>query len=273
VIEPVGAAARARSALGVPDGPSGAPVAEFVASDEDGVMAHNTEVAAVGAGAAGEPDGTGHGTEERGSDDTATAVVEGGAGDDGDDTAAADVDGTTDDGGPSTTDEVAPDADAGADELPAGTDEAGTTPPQRVTGDYRMAVVSSVALDLPHQHPAVVLRETEAPRRQLTFSVGLQDGIALSHALRRVPTPRPLTHELMADVLAGFDIDLVAVRLVGRQGSTYFAELDLRGRNGRSVHSCRPTDALTLALRQPVPVPILIDSRLFESSGDVAPPV
>jgi len=258
VIEPVGAAARARSALGVPDGPSGAPVAEFVASDEDGVMAHNTEVAAVGAGAAGEPDGTGHGTEERGSDDTATAVVEGGAGDD---------------GGPSTTDEVAPDADAGADELPAGTDEAGTTPPQRVTGDYRMAVVSSVALDLPHQHPAVVLRETEAPRRQLTFSVGLQDGIALSHALRRVPTPRPLTHELMADVLAGFDIDLVAVRLVGRQGSTYFAELDLRGRNGRSVHSCRPTDALTLALRQPVPVPILIDSRLFESSGDVAPPV
>ena len=121
--------------------------------------------------------------------------------------------------------------------------------------------------------PTVTLRETEAPRRQLTFSVGLPDGIALSHALRRVPTPRPLTHELMADVLAGFDIDLVAVRLVGRQGSTYFAELDLRGRNGRSVHSCRPTDALTLALRQAVPVPILIDSRLFESSGDVAPPV
>jgi bifunctional DNase/RNase len=139
-------------------------------------------------------------------------------------------------------------------------------------GDFRMAVVSAVGMDLPSQHPAVVLRETESPRRQLTFSVGFQDGVALSTALRRLPTPRPLTHELMADILAGFDVDVVAVRLVGRQGTTYFAELDLRGRNGRSVYSCRPTDALTLALRQPVPVPILIDARLFEVLGDVEPP-
>jgi hypothetical protein len=139
-------------------------------------------------------------------------------------------------------------------------------------GEYRMAIVTSVTVDLPVQHPTVVLRETESPRRQLSFSVGLQDGIAISHALRRIPTPRPLTHELVADILQAFDIDVVAVRLVGRQGSTYFAELDLRGRNGRSVQSCRPSDAVTIALRQPVPVPILIDARLFEVLGDVAPP-
>ncbi|HEV3265227.1 MAG TPA: bifunctional nuclease family protein [Acidimicrobiales bacterium] len=139
-----------------------------------------------------------------------------------------------------------------------------------ITG-YRMAIVTSVTVDLPVQHPTVVLRETESPRRQLSFSVGLQDGIAISQALRRIPTPRPLTHELVADVLQAFDVDVVAVRLVGRQGSTYFAELDLRGPNGRSVHSCRPSDAVAIALRQPVPVPILIDSRLFEVLGDVAP--
>ena len=144
--------------------------------------------------------------------------------------------------------------------------------PQPVsTDDYRTAIVSSVTVDLPNQHPTLVLRETESPRRQLSFSVGLQDGVGLSHALRRVPTPRPLTHELVADILQGFDIDVVAVRLVGRHGSIYFAELDLRGRNGRSVHSCRPSDAITIALHQPVPVPILIDSRLFEVLGDVAP--
>lgn len=140
------------------------------------------------------------------------------------------------------------------------------------TDGYRMAIVTSVTVDLPIQHPTVVLRETESPRRQLSFSVGLQDGTAISHALRRIPTPRPLTHELVADVLQAFDIDVVAVRLVGRQGSTYFAELDLRGPQGRSVQSCRPSDALAIALRQPVPVPILIDSRLFEVLGDVAPP-
>lgn len=162
-----------------------------------------------------------------------------------------------------------PAADRSASEPDA---EIGANDASGAGGEYRMAIVSSVTLDLPTQHPSVVLRETESPRRQLTFSVGLQDGIALSHALRRVPTPRPLTHELMGDVLAGFDIDVVAVRLVGRQGAIYFAELDLRGRNARSVHSCRPTDALTVALRQAVPVPILIDVRLFETRGDVEPP-
>ena len=137
--------------------------------------------------------------------------------------------------------------------------------------EFRMAIVADVSVALPSQFPTVVLRETEAPRRQLSFAVGMQDGVGLSHALRRVPTPRPLTHELVSDVLSGFDIDVVAVRLVGRQGQTYFAELDLRGRTGRNVHSCRPTDALAIALRQAVPVPILIDSRLFEESGNVVP--
>lgn len=139
-------------------------------------------------------------------------------------------------------------------------------------GHYRVVVVSSVTLDLPDQHPIVVLREAESPRRQLSFAVGLQDGIALAQALRRLPTPRPLTHELTSSVLRSFDIDVVAVRLVGRQGSTYFAELDLRGRDRRSVLSCRPSDALALALRQPVAVPVLVDVRLLELSTDVLPP-
>lgn len=137
--------------------------------------------------------------------------------------------------------------------------------------EFRMAIVGDVNITLPSQFPTVVLRETEAPRRQLSFAVGMQDGVGLSHALRRIPTPRPLTHELITDVLAGFDIDVVAIRVVGRQGKTYFAELDLRGRTGRNVYSCRPTDALAIALHQAVPVPILIDSRLFEEEGDVVP--
>jgi len=138
--------------------------------------------------------------------------------------------------------------------------------------DFRMALVSSVTLDLPSQHPSVVLRETDTPRRQLTFAIGMPDAVALSHAHRRIATPRPLTHELMSDALQAFDIDVVAVRIVGRTGSVYFAELDLRGRTGRSVLSCRPSDAITIALHQPVQVPILIDARLLESEGDVAPP-
>jgi uncharacterized protein len=170
-------------------------------------------------------------------------------------------------------DPVAPvNEDSGPDQPVASVEDEDPMVPAASASGFRMAIVTSVTVDLPVQHPTVVLRETESPRRQLSFSVGLQDGIAISHGLRRIPTPRPLTHELVADVLQAFDIDVVAVRLVGRQGTTYFAELDLRGPNGRSVHSCRPSDAVAIALRQPVPVPILIDSRLFEVLGDVPPP-
>jgi len=163
----------------------------------------------------------------------------------------------------------APPAAPAAPEAPAAPPSPAPAP---VMGDYRMALIAAVNVDLPNQHPTVVLRESESPRRQLSFSIGFQDAVVLTHAMRRIPTPRPLTHELMSQVLQGFDIDVVAVRLVGRQGAIYFAELDLRGRTGRSVYSCRPSDGLTVALLQPVSVPILIDRRLFEVAGDVAPP-
>ena len=199
-----------------------------------------------------------------------------------DPTAAAmvDTDPTVDDG-PIEGAGVGHDADRPATETKAGTEpepaiepepEPVYTVPDDGSAHFSMALVSSVTVDLPNQHPAVCLREMESPRRQLTFNVGLQDGVALSHAMRRIPTPRPLTHELMSDVLQRFDIDLVAVRIVGRVGTVHFAELDLRGRGGRSVHACRPTDGLILALHQPVQVPILIDERLLETGDDVPPP-
>ncbi len=137
---------------------------------------------------------------------------------------------------------------------------------------FSTALVTSVTLDLPNQHPVILLRESEPPGRHISFAVSMADAVALAHSLRRIPTPRPGTHELTGDILQRFDIDIVAVRLVGRSGSIYFAELDLRGRDRHTVHSCRPSDALTLAMRQPVPAPILVDLRLWEPDVDVEPP-
>ncbi len=144
-------------------------------------------------------------------------------------------------------------------------------PVEHARGDFRVVVVAGVSVDLPNQFATVVLRETEPPGRQVSFAIGLQDAVALSHAVRRIATPRPLTTELLAEVIGSFDIDVVAVRVVGRQGSTYFAELDLQGRSGRAVLSCRPSDGLTVAQLQRVPVPILVDRRLIEGHGDVSP--
>ena len=131
--------------------------------------------------------------------------------------------------------------------------------------------VDGVSLDLPAQFPTVTLLESEPPLRSLVFPIGLPEGTALALALRKMESPRPMTHELFVQVLQRVHIDVIAVRLIGREQGNYLAELDLMAPNGRERLSCRPSDGLVLAQRMPVPAPILVDERLLEGSGDVVP--
>ncbi len=136
---------------------------------------------------------------------------------------------------------------------------------------FRVMDVDEVVLDLPSQYPAVTLVESEPPMRELVFPVGLPEGTALAQALRRLAGRRPMTHELFIQVLQRARIDVIAVRLVGRDDGNLLAELDLMTPAGRERIDCRPSDGIVLALRMPVPAPILVDERLLETSADVAP--
>lgn len=136
---------------------------------------------------------------------------------------------------------------------------------------FRVMDLESVVLELPTQYPVVTLLEAEPPMRTLTFPIGLSEGTALTLAQRRMSSPRPLTHELFMDVLNRVRIDVIAVRLTGRDHGNYLAELDLMTPQGRERVPCRPSDGLVLALRMPVPAPILADERLLLQSGDVEP--
>jgi uncharacterized protein len=136
---------------------------------------------------------------------------------------------------------------------------------------FRVMDVADVSLDLPSQYPSVTLQEAEPPLRSLVFPVGLPEGTALALALRRMDSPRPLTHELFAQVMARAHLDVIAVRLTGRENGNYLAELDFMAPNGRERVPCRPSDGLVMALRMSVPAPILVDERLLEQAGDVIP--
>ena len=57
-----------------------------------------------------------------------------------------------------------------------------------------MSTASS--LELPAQFPTVTLVESEPPLRNLVFPIGLTEGTALALALRKMASPRPMTHEL-----------------------------------------------------------------------------
>ena len=125
-------------------------------------------------------------------------------------------------------------------------------------GVWHLVDVTDVAMALPSPYPEVVLQEREPPFRVLRVPVALADGTAIAHAWRRVGTPRPLTHELLVDVLGRHQVVVEAVRVTAVEGGTFHAELDTTGRTGRQVVPCRTSDALALALRQRPTAPILV---------------
>ncbi len=127
-----------------------------------------------------------------------------------------------------------------------------------------------VLIVLPSSNPVVVLQEADAPYRELRIPIGGAEGVAIGYAARRIATPRPLTHELMSLILRDFDLTLEVVRITGSTGSSFTAEIVVSGLSGTRTIDCRPSDAIALALRQRLPVPIVAAPGVLEQAGSGA---
>jgi hypothetical protein len=124
-----------------------------------------------------------------------------------------------------------------------------------------------VVLMLPATHPVVVLQEADAPFRELRIPVGGAEGIAIAYAARGVATPRPLTHEIFAKLLEEFAMTLDVVRITEVRGNAFSAEIVVSGPLGARLIDCRPSDAIALALRQRLPVPIMASPVVLSVAG------
>jgi bifunctional DNase/RNase len=122
---------------------------------------------------------------------------------------------------------------------------------------FRVMNVESVLYDLNDASPLVHLMEEESPFRYLAIPLAVSDAIALQHAHSGVEGRRPSTSELMTTILTRLQAEVIAARIVRYDAGIFYAELDLMTPRGREVFDCRTSDALTLALRQRVPAPIL----------------
>jgi hypothetical protein len=101
----------------------------------------------------------------------------------------------------------------------------------------------------------VSLREDDHPRRQFDIYIGLSEGIAIRMMLDGEVAPRPLTHDLFVLALERVGVTLKHVVITHVSNGTYFAEIVLSPEAGEgTVVSCRPSDALALALRSNSPI-------------------
>ena len=125
--------------------------------------------------------------------------------------------------------------------------------------------VVGVRVELPANQPILLLRETSGDR-YLPIWIGSVEATAIALEQQGVKPARPLTHDLLKDVIAGLGRRLEQVRITDLQEGTFYAELIFDG--GVKV-SARPSDSVALALR--TGVPIHADERVLAEAGLIIP--
>ena len=105
-----------------------------------------------------------------------------------------------------------------------------------------------VRVELPANQPIVLLKERHGPR-YLPIWIGAVEATAIAFALQGVETARPLTHDLMVDVLAAAGITVTAVHVTDLREGTYYAELHMKRGDEDIVVSSRTSDAIAIATR------------------------
>lgn len=100
-----------------------------------------------------------------------------------------------------------------------------------------------------------MLREDRAEAaRVLPILIGGPEASAIHSAMEGIAPPRPLTHDLLVTVLQTLGASLERVVITEVREHTFFAELHLRTASGESVVSCRPSDAIAIAVRTSTPI-------------------
>ena len=102
-----------------------------------------------------------------------------------------------------------------------------------------------VRVEMPSNQPIVLLRESGG-ERYLPIWIGAVEATAIAFAQQGVVPPRPLTHDLLKNLLEATQQELTEVRITEVREGVFYAELILSG--GAEV-SARPSDSIALALR------------------------
>ena len=106
-----------------------------------------------------------------------------------------------------------------------------------------------VRLELPANTPVVLLRESGGDRRVLPIYIGPEEAKAIALALEGVVTPRPMSHDLMRDLVVSLGAEVQRVVVTELRDSTFFAEIELSVAGAVQRVSSRPSDAIALAVR------------------------
>jgi uncharacterized protein len=128
--------------------------------------------------------------------------------------------------------------------------------------------LAGVRVELPTNQPIVLLKEDEG-ERYLPIWIGAAEAAAIAFALQGVVTPRPMTHDLMKNLLDEVGAQVQRIEITELREGTYYANINMRMNGSAYEISARPSDAIALAVR--VEAPIFADEEVLTDASILIP--
>jgi bifunctional DNase/RNase len=126
--------------------------------------------------------------------------------------------------------------------------------------------VRGLALDPLSNMPIIILRDEE-DKRSLPIWVGMFEANAIALELEKIATPRPMTHDLIKNILESLGAQVLKIVVTDLKENTFFASIHLQVGDSEITVDSRPSDAIALALR--VAAPIFVEEEVVRKAKSV----
>ncbi len=127
--------------------------------------------------------------------------------------------------------------------------------------------IKGLIMDPLTNSPIVILQSVEK-NTLLPIWVGIFEANAIALQIERIDTPRPLTHDLIKNILMQLDANVDKIVVTDLQENTFYAVIHLRMNGDRITIDCRPSDAIALALR--TDAPIYVTEEVINNSRNIS---
>ncbi|MGZ8693897.1 MAG: bifunctional nuclease family protein [Gaiellaceae bacterium] len=131
-------------------------------------------------------------------------------------------------------------------------------------------VIYGVSFDLVGKQPIVLLKTADG-NRYLPIWIGQPEAAAILMKLQGASTPRPMTHDLFAEVLEQLEAQVVRITVTELKDNTFYASITVQ-QNGSEIEiDSRPSDAIALAVRAEAPIfaaASVIEESAIEFEGE-----
>ena len=123
--------------------------------------------------------------------------------------------------------------------------------------------VSGLAIDPLTNTPIVILKDMEE-KTAVPIWIGLFEASAIATELEKVSFSRPMTHDLIHNILVSLDVKVTKIEINDLKDNTFFANIYFLKDGNNIMVDSRPSDAIAIALRENAP--IFVDEKVVEKS-------